>query len=264
MKRLQMNSAGAACLGALAALCAPTGAQAADSGFSVGLGAEYTTGKYGGDTAIDEVYVPINFAYEAERISVRLTMPYLNVQAPEGTVVEGPDGEQIIGVGPVKTESGIGDVIAALTVYDVLALADGEFVMDLTGEIKFGTADEDKGLGTGQNDYSVQADAFRFFGRFTAIGSVGYMVRGDPDDIDLEDVFFAAAGATCAVSDRSRLGIFYDYQEASVSGNDALQELSAAFSSRPGDNWWMTGYVSAGFSDSSPDWGVGISFTAGF
>ena len=164
------------CLGVLAALCAPTGTQAADSGFSVGVGAEYTTGKYGGETAIDEVYVPINFVYDARRISVRLTVPYLNVQAPEGTVVEGPDGEQVIGEGPVRTESGIGDVIAALTVYDVLSLADGEFVMDLTGEIKFGTADEDKGLGTGQTDYSVQADAFRFFDRFTAIGSVGYLV----------------------------------------------------------------------------------------
>ena len=54
MKRLHMNSAGAACLGVVAALCASTGAQAADSGFSVGLGAEYTTGKYGGDKAIDE------------------------------------------------------------------------------------------------------------------------------------------------------------------------------------------------------------------
>jgi hypothetical protein len=259
-----MNSAGAAWLGALGFLAAPTGAQAEDSGLSIGAGAEYTTGKYGGETAIEETYVPISLSYDARRMSVRLTVPYLSVQAPQGTFVEGPDGEQIIGEGPVGTEGGIGDVIAALTVYDVLSLADGEFAMDLTGEIKFGTADEKKGLGTGQSDYSVQADAFRFFGRFTAIGSVGYMVRGDPDDIDLEDVFFAAAGATCAVSDRSRLGIFYDYQEASVPGNDAMQDLSATFSSRPGENWWLSGYATAGFSDSSPDWGGGISFSASF
>ena len=264
MKRTHINSAGAACLGALAALCASTGAQAADSGFSVGLGAEYTTGKYGGDTAIDEVYVPINFGYDARRISIRLTLPYLSVQAPEGTVVEGPDGEQVIGEGPVTTESGIGDVTAALTVYDVLSLAGGDFVVDLTGEIKFGTADEDQGLGTGQTDYAVQADAFRFFDRFTAIGSFGYLFRGDPADVDLEDAFFASAGGSYAVSSQTRLGLFYDYQEASVPGNDPMQELSATLSSRPGENWWMSGYLSAGFSDSSPDWGVGIAFTAGF
>lgn len=264
MKRLHMSSTGAAWLGILVSLAVPTGTQAEDAGFSVGAGAEYTTGKYGGETAIDEVYIPINFAYDARRVSVRLTVPYLSVQAPQGTVVEGPDGEQIIGEGPVRTEGGIGDVIAALTVYDVLSLADGGFVMDLTGGIKFGTADEDKGLGTGQTDYSVQADAFRFFGRFTAIGSAGYLVRGDPVDVDLDNAFFAAAGGTWSVSDRARLGIFYDYQEASVPGNDAMQDLSATFSSRPGEDWWLAGYVTAGFSDSSPDWGVGISFTAGF
>jgi hypothetical protein len=264
MKRSHVNCAGATWLGILVSLAAPAATQAEDSGFSVGVGAEYTTGKYGGETAIDEVYVPINFAYDSRRISVRLTVPYLSVQAPAGTIVEGPDGEQVIGEGPVTAEGGIGDVIAALTVYDVLLLADGGFVMDLTGEIKFGTADEDKGLGTGKSDYSVQADAFRFLGRFTAIGSVGYLVRGDPADVDLENAFFAAAGGTCSVSERTRLGIFYDYQEASVPGNDAMQELSATFSSRPGENWWLAGYVAAGFSDSSPDWGVGISFTAGF
>ena len=30
--------------------------------------------------------------------------------------------------------------------------------------------------------------------------------------------------------------VFFDYQEASVPGNDALQELSATFSSRSGEN----------------------------
>jgi hypothetical protein len=110
----------------------------------------------------------------------------------------------------------------------------------------------------------VQADAFRFFDRFTAIGSAGYIVRGDPADVDLDNAFFAAAGGTWSVSDRSRLGIFYDYQEASVPGNDAMQELSATFSSRPGEGRWLAGYVTAGFSDSSPDWGVGIFFTTGF
>ena len=264
MKRLHVNNTGAAWLGILVSLAAPAGTHAEDFGFSAGVGVEYTTGKYGGETAIDEVYIPLNFAYDARRVSVRLTVPYLSVQAPEGTVVEGPDGEQVIGEGPVRTEGGIGDLMAALTVYDVLSLADGGFVMDLTGEIKFGTADEDKGLGTGQTDYSVQADAFRFFDRFTAIGSAGYLVRGDPADVDLENAFFAATGGTWSVSDRARLGIFYDYQEASVPGNDAMQDLSATFSSRPGEDWWLAGYVTAGFSDSSPDWGVGISFTAGF
>jgi hypothetical protein len=94
MKRLQMNSAGVACLSALAALCNPTGAQAVDTGFSLGLGAEYTTG--GGDTAIDEVYVPINFLRCRHLRTAHGAVPEC---ASTETVVEGPDGEQVIGEG---------------------------------------------------------------------------------------------------------------------------------------------------------------------
>jgi hypothetical protein len=49
-----------------------------------------------------------------------------------------------------------------------------------------------------------------------------------------------------------------------VSGNDPLQDLSATLSSRPGESWWMSGYLSVGFIDSSLDSGAGIFFTAGF
>lgn len=251
-------------LGMLAALLLPLLAQAADTGFSIGGGAEYTTGEYGGETSIDEVYAPLNLTYDAARVSVRITIPYLSVKAPQGTITEGPNGETLIGEGPLRTESGLGDIVAAATVYDVLSFGGGDFALDMTGAVKFGTADENKGLGTGEEDFSVRADLFRFFDRFTAFGSVGYSVRGDPAAVDLNDVFFGSIGGTVQAGRRTRLGLFYDYQESSLPGADALQELSASFSSRLGDSWWTTGYVLAGFSDSSPDWGAGLALTVGF
>ncbi|MFO7650989.1 MAG: hypothetical protein R6X13_06605, partial [bacterium] len=72
----------------------------------------------------------------------------------------------------------------------------GNLALDLTGKVKFGTADFDQGLGTGEQDYSLQAGLFRFFDRFTAIGTAGYTVRGDPDDVDLDDQFFASRSST--------------------------------------------------------------------
>jgi hypothetical protein len=62
--------------------------------------------------------------------------------------------------------------------------------------VKFGATDVELGLGTGEHDYSLQADLFRFFDRFTGIGTAGYTVRGDPDAVDLEDQFFASLGGT--------------------------------------------------------------------
>lgn len=264
MKRLRATAAGLAGLGALAAVHASVPVIADDLGFKVGVGGEYTTGKYGGHESIDEVYIPVNFIYDAPRVEARVTLPYLSVRAPEGTVTEGPDGQPVVGEGPVKTEGGLGDVIAALTVYDVLSLAGGDFVVDLTAKIKFGTADEKKGLGTGENDYSLQADLFRFFDRFTIVGLAGYVVRGDPPGVDLQDGFFASAGTTYLVADRTRVGLFYDYRESSLQENDALQEFSITLSSRLATNWWASGYLLAGVGDNSPDWGGGISLTVGF
>jgi hypothetical protein len=262
MKQLRATTAAVAILGLLVSSHAP--AVADDLGFKVGVGGEYTTGKYGGDKSVDEMYVPVNFIYDAPRVEARLTVPYLSVRAPEGTVTVGPDGQPVVGEGPEKTEGGLGDVIAALTVYDVLTLAGGDFAMDMTGKIKFGTADENRGLGTGKNDYSLQADFFRFFDDVTLLGLVGYVVRGDPADVDLKDGFFASAGTTYRVADHTRVGLFYDYRESSLDGNDALQEFSLTLSSRFAARWWASGYVLAGTGDSSPDWGAGISVTAGF
>ena len=262
MKRLDSRCARAACLAI--ALAAGGSAQAEEGVFTLAAGAEYTTGDYGGDKSIDEVYVPVTGYYDTETFTLRLTVPFLQVRAPEGTISEGPGGEIIIGEGPRSTESGIGDVIAALTVYDVYRSPGGAFALDLTGKIKFGTADEDKGLGTGENDYSAQVDLFRFFDRFTAIGSFGYTVRGDPDDVDLDNAMFVSVGFSYRVSPATRFGAFYDYREASLSSNDDPQELSVFAAWRVAPTWVLRGYALAGLSDSSPDFGVGVTASKEF
>lgn len=247
----------------VAALIVPP-THAGDYGFSVGVGGEYSTGDYGGGESIDETYVPVNFIFDSPRVTARVTVPYLAVRAPEGTVTEGPDGEIVIGEGPVTTESGVGDVIAALTVYDVLVLSQGDFAMDLTGKVKFGTASADDGLGTGEEDYFLEASAFRFFDRFTLLGLVGYAARGDPPGLDLQDGFYGSLGGTWRTGEDSRVGLFYDYRASSVEGSDAPQEVSATWFSLLGSRWGANAYVLAGIGDSSPDWGAGLALTARF
>lgn len=254
----------AAILFAAAGLTAPVGAWAEGARFSVDAGAEYTTGDYGGDKSVDEFYLPVTATVDLDRVAFRLTVPFLSVQAPELTVINGPDGQPIVGEGPMVTSSGIGDVQAAVTVYDVLVSKGGEFALDLTGKIKFGTADADAGLGTGEQDYALQADWFRFFSRFTAMGTAGYFVRGDPADYDLSDTFYASLGGSYVLQDRLSCGAFYDYRESSVQGSDAAQELSGWVSSGIGARGRADFYVIAGFGDSSPDWGVGLSFRTTF
>lgn len=241
---------------ALALALASAGAAAQSMTWSTGL--EYTSGDYGGTEDIEDLYVPVAGRLDLERVSLELTVPYLSVRAPEGTTVTDPDSEPLPGSGQRVTESGIGDVIAGMTIYDVVYLDNLDFALDLTGKVKFGTADENRGLGTGENDYTLRTDLYRFVGQFTWVGSLGYKFRGDPPGVDLDNAWLGSIGGMYAPDDRYRFGVFYDYRNSALADSDALSEVSAFATRRVGDRFTLHFYALAGFSDSSPDWGVGV------
>ena len=200
-------------LGGLILCAAAAAAEQDDPRFSISAGAEYSTGSYGGDADIEDFYVPLKATMDFRRLSFRLTVPYLSVRAPEGTVITGPGGEPIPGTGDIVTNSGIGDVIASVTVLDVISNRRLGFAMDLTGKVKFGTADVDKGLGTGENDFTVQADFLKFMDSITWVGSIGYKFRGQPPGATLDDALMASAGGIYKFNIDMRAGMFFDYRE---------------------------------------------------
>jgi hypothetical protein len=234
------------------------------SSMRLSLGAEYTSGDYGGSSSVDEVYTPLTGSWDNGLVGLRLTVPWLTVRAPEGTVVDGPDGQPVVGEGPTRTESGVGDVIAAVTWIDALNFETVATSIDLTGTVKFGTADEDKGLGTGENDYSLQADVYKFVGPTTAILTTGYTIRGDPSEYDLDDVWFLSGGIAFRVSESSRGGVFLDWRQSAVDGADDPAELSGFLGTHLNDRTDLSAYALAGLSDSSPDWGFGLNLSRRF
>ena len=155
---------------ALALVSTNTASQPAnvDTRFSTGI--EYSSGTYGGTDDIEEVYVPFTLNVGFDRISFRVTAPYLRVTevvTPETT----DDGsQQEPDPGTRATESGLGDVIGSITLYDLYYSDSADVVVDVTGQIKFGTADETKGLGTGENDYTLRFHAYRVLRPFRAAG----------------------------------------------------------------------------------------------
>jgi hypothetical protein len=235
----------------------PAIAQDNEFEFTLSTGIEYTSGTYGSDADIEDTYVPVTATVVNGPVTFRLTVPYLSVRAPEGTIFD-PDGQPLPGTGAMTTESGLGDIIGSVTVYDVIRSSRMNIAMDLTGKVKFGTADEDKGLGTGENDYTVQADVYKFMDDFTLLGSIGYRFRGDPADIDLDDVLIASLGGIYRFTPDVSGGLFLDFRESAISGDDSIQELSAFVSRRISEHWKLQFYALTGFTDSSPDWGGGI------
>lgn len=226
--------------------------------FRLSTGFSYSSGDYGGTVDIEDVYIPVTGSVDYGRFGFRLTVPYLSVTAPAGTIVTGPGGQPVPGSGASTTESGLGDIVGSVTMYDVINNRDLGIALDITGKIKFATADEDKGLGTGEHDYSVQADLYKFIDDFTLLGTVGYKVRGDPRGVDLENVFFGSVGGIYRFTQTTRGGLIFDYRESALATGDSIQELMGFVSRRMNDDWRVQVYALTGFSDSSPDFGGGV------
>jgi hypothetical protein len=230
----------------------PILAAAADSQLNVRVGVEQTTGDYGGGEALTDRYLPVTLQYSANRLGFRVTVPYLELEFSDPTT------------GTTFTESGLGDVVLGFTFYDAYRSRDGSVLIDLTGKIKLGTADEAVGLGTGETDYAVQADFFKLFGRATFVGSLGYKVRGEPVGFALEDSWLLSTGGMYRFSDRTSGGLFLDYRESAVAGAVAIRELTASVSRQLNVPWRLQAYLVHGVSDASADYGAGLSIRRNF
>lgn len=238
----------------------------AEQNLSIGTGFDYSSGKYGGTSAVDYLYVPVVLKYEIGRLSLKLNVPYISM------TTTGTTSGVIRGIGrnsqttttttsKTTTVSGIGDVVSSLgyTAYEGDTL-----LLDMVGKIKFGTADANKELGTGKNDYSAQLDAYLLQSQLSEFATVGYKVVGVPDGLVLRNVYFATLGMSYKLEGGTSLGIMYDWAQAANSANENSQELTLFSSFKLGDSTKLQLNAMRGFSTNSPDYGVGGMLTIYF
>jgi hypothetical protein len=233
--------------------------------FSVTIGAEYTSGEYGGSADTDVWYFPLTLRYAPERWVFRVTLPYLVVHGPGDVLIAGGSGMGthmpggMITAGPSRTDSGVGDIIGSMS-HRLLRAADDGPSVDLTGKVYLGTADEDKGLGTGENDYAAQIDAAQRIGAANFFGTLGYQVTGDPPGIDYKDIVYGTFGMEHTFG-HGVAGVVLDAQQASVPGNDRYVVLTAYLTTLPGRGAKPVVYLLHGLSDAAPDWGIGMTYS---
>ena len=223
--------------------------------FTVTSGFDYSSGKYGSQDRTDITSIPVIGKYEVGSWVLKLTVPYVSITGP---------GNISPGIGKFKgstttrksTESGLGDIVAAAT-YNLYNGNNGGPAIDITGKVKFGTADDKKGLGTGENDYIGQVDLYQSFGDFTALGSIGYRVYGDTNSAQLDNVFFGSIGGSYKVARSTSTGVIYDYRPAITSNGSVISEATAFVNHKISDHWKAQGYLVKGFANGSPDYSVG-------
>lgn len=238
--------------GAMSPLQAAT---AADT--SVSLGAEYTSGDYGTSSETKMWYFPVTLRYETDRYMMALTVPYVVVEGSGNVVAAGGMGgmRRTTTTLASRTESGLGDIELAGS--HVIA-QDAGWRLGLGGLIKFGTADEQDNLSTGEDDVAVQLEAENTWGSNTLFGTAGYKILGDPPGIDYDNVFYGSVGLSRRLDATRSAGVEMYAQEAPLPGVDGKSELMLFLSGKPEAKARLTGYLIAGLADGSPDWGVGV------
>ena len=183
-----------------AALLAPA-ARAADWKFSSSV--NYDTGDYGTNTRTESVYVPFTLKRYYREGNLSVTVPFLR-QSSTGQVTR-VGGKPMLATGR-KTgganppETGLGDIM----VHGAYILKqDGPKSFDLAagGRLKLPTADETRGLGTGELDEGVGFEfAKKVSPGLTLLADGYYTIIGDPEGTDFNNQLAFNLGFAKALS----------------------------------------------------------------
>jgi hypothetical protein len=259
------------------------------------LSTEYSSGGYGHEKDTDILYIPFSIKYETLPWRFGVTVPYIKITGP-GNIVGGGGGGGIPvnqqddsntsqtasihnnntnkgsggnGSGgshgqknQITTEKGLGDIIIESS-YALDMSWDLPFYTDVTAKLKIPTADADNGLGTGKTDFALQVDIAEPLHSenlrdLTPFVTLGYRWMGKPDDYHLNNIWFTSLGLDYKINPYSHGGFSYDYRQDISSSGSEVSEILLYYNFKFKDHWDLGSYAVTGFSDGSPDYGIGF------
>jgi len=219
----------------------------------VSVSSHYSVGGYGGTRDVDVVYLPVELRYETSLWSFEAVVPWIRVSGGSA-IVETPGG-------PIETKGGTNDGIGDLileTRRSFEPLAQLAPWITLGARVKIPTADEHKGLGTGNWDLTPGFELAQRYGRWTPFLTVAYRILGNSGGVAYRDGFVASAGSLYRVFGATEVGLFVDWRQAASGDSVDSLELLPMLRIRLAEDWTVDAYASAGLSDAVPDVGTGL------
>jgi Putative MetA-pathway of phenol degradation len=237
------------------------GARAQESPLTLGAGLHYSSGDYGTTTTTRITTLAATGRYETGPWVYKATVPYLSVTGDTGVI----PGVGQVGGAPARTgsASGLGDIVLSAT-YAAYYDRASTLGMDLTAKLKLATADESKGLGTGEHDAIFLLELYRTLDRITGFGGIGYHILGDSPSLPLENAWSANLGASYKLDERDSAGAMLEGRQRVVPGGSRQRELVGFFVRKLDRAWKAQAYALIGLADGSPDWGAGLSLARPF
>ncbi|OGR44503.1 MAG: hypothetical protein A2X35_00100 [Elusimicrobia bacterium GWA2_61_42] len=251
----------------LAAACALLPAASAAEDWKVSSSVNYDTGKYGTSDRTDSVYIPFTLKRYYGYADLSVTVPWLR-QSSTGRVTR-VGGRPARAAGKTQApagscESGPGDILVRGG-YVVKEEGPRSFDLSLAGLLKLPTANEHKGLGTGELDEGLGLElAKKISPRFTLLADGYYTIIGDPAGIDYSNQLSFDIGFSRPVAADLTLTVLYETRSALLDGNSDPRDLSFSLDYKAADGNRYSGGLLLGLSDGSPDAGLSAGVSRRF
>lgn len=227
----------------------------AEDRLTLSAGLDYSVSDYGTSRDTEMLYLPLSAKYETDDVILKLTVPFILTSGSSGVIHD---------VGPIRkvtgskiNESGMGDIIASVSKNFYSNLKDKSFV-DITGKLKLGTAQASKSLGTGEDDISIQLDAYKLINKNTLFGTAGYTFTGDPPANNLNNVFYFLIGGSQKTDPVTTLGGMLFLKEKTSVYSSSQTEVTLFATRNLDQKRKMQFYFSLGLAQGSPDYGGGV------
>lgn len=221
--------------------------------WQAGLSYSYLTGDYGESDTTDIYYTAASLKRYLDWGDITLTVPYLEI-SDDGATFVGGVVEPIDGA---EGGSGLGDIILKGRYYAVEQ--DGPLpYIDLVGSLKIPTADEDKGLGTGEVDFTWMVEFARRLKKkgWIALAEIGYTFVGEPSGYDADNRWLYSAGLAYQVDPKVTLSGCLDGRTAIFEGNDDPLSILLIGEYKLRRDLRFDTLLEIGLNDGAPDFGI--------
>lgn len=213
--------------------------------------AVFTRGSYGLSTDTNIWVFLVNPSFETDTWGWKVSLPYIHLKGPASVV--GNTGA----ASAARTEQGLGDV--SLTVTRKLGDVGAGWHVSLAGKVKFPTADEARGLGTGRTDEAVEVDFFKKFGSVTPYGTLGYEHYGRSARYPMKSGLYASAGFASNVAPHVVAGLGANWRARIIDGEPQAFELMAFVQRKLTSASHVQVFFLHGFTDAGPNLALGAT-----
>ncbi len=208
----------------------------------------YKSGDFGTPARTDLYYPSSVAGYIASRYDFSLAVPYTFINTQNA--------------GYTGTEMGLGDVILRTGAILLRERRHG-FSLDAALTAKLPTADENKGLGTGEADFGAFVTLNQRLKRFKLSFIAGAAKIGDPPLLNYNDLYLYGIGMSKALG-RTDLCVSFEGRRAIVSGSSNPQEIHFGFFRVLSMRYTIKGAAFKGLNKGGPDFGISLGFARWF